>query len=192
MRATPSIPAFPYKRALVLLLAGLAGCGSMGGQTAGGTSALPGSAVATSMSQADRKLVMDIAQADMAEIQTGKLALSKSQNAQVRAFAQKMVDDHGMALQELQRLAQAAGVSLPGDTDLVHKAVAAELGLLSGDTFDRQYMSQFGIADHQRTHELLEQTMRTADNPALRAHAAKVLPIVTRHLNQAQQASGNQ
>jgi putative membrane protein len=197
MRITDRIPVFLHKGALVLLLAGLAGCGSMGGGTAGSARALSGSAAAStgaamSMSQADQKLMADIAQANIAEIQTGRLALSKSQNPQVRAFAQKMIDDHGMAMQELQTLAQTTGVSLPGDTDLIHKAIAAELGILPGDTFDRQYMSQVGVTDHKRTHELLEQTARTASNPALRSHAQKILPVVARHLDLAQQATGKQ
>jgi putative membrane protein len=186
------VPTLTSRGTLLLLMAALAGCGAMGGGAGGGSGASSGGAAAAAMSPADQKMVTDIAQANIAEIQTGRLALTKSQSPQVRAFAQKMIDDHTMAMQELQRLAQSTGASLPGDTDLMHKAIAAELGILSGDTFDRQYMSQVGVTDHKRTQELLEQTARSASNPALRAYAQKILPAVTRHLDQAQQQAGKQ
>lgn len=193
MSKTDCMPALLRKTALILVLAGLAGCNSMGG---GGASSSSGSASSAgssaTMSQADQKRVMEIAQANIAEIQTGQLALSKSQNSQVRAYAQRMIDDHGMAMQELQRLVQTTGGTLPGDTDLKHKAIAAELGILTGDTFDRQYMSQVGVTDHKRTHQLLQETVDSATNPALRAYAQRILPVVTRHLDQAQQATGKQ
>jgi putative membrane protein len=189
MKCVNCVPTLISRGMLVLMVAALAGCGSMGG---GGTGASSGSAAAAGISQADQKMITDIAQANIAEIQTGRLALTKSQSPQVRAFAQKMIDDHTMAMQELQRLAQSAGASLPGDTDLMHKAIAAELGILSGDTFDRQYMSQVGLSDHKRTQELLETTTRSASNPALRAYAQRILPVVSRHLDQAQQQTGKQ
>jgi putative membrane protein len=194
MKTSNCIPALIPSASLILLVAALAGCGAMGGGTraGGGMGASSGSAAAAGMSQADQKMITDIAQANIAEIQTGRLALTKSQNPQVRAFAQQMINDHTMALQDLQRLAQGMGTSLPGDTDLKHKAVAAELGILSGDTFDRQYLSQVGVADHKRTQELVEQTARSASSPALRAYAQKILPVVSHHLEQAQRQAGRQ
>jgi putative membrane protein len=194
MKLNYVVPTVTSRGTLLLLLATLAGCGAMGGGGGGvgDSGASSGGAAAAAISPADQKMITDIAQANIAEIQTGRLALTKSQSPQVRAFAQKMIDDHTMAMQELQRLVQRAGASLPSDTDLLHKAIAAELGILSGDTFDRQYMSQVGVTDHKRTQELLEQTARSASNPALRAYAQKILPTVSRHLDQAQQQTGKQ
>jgi putative membrane protein len=178
------------KGTLLLLLAALAGCGVMG--DGGGPGASPGGAAAAAISPADQQMITDIAQANIAAIKTGRLALTKSQSPQVRAFAQMMIDDHTLAVQELQRLAQSTGASLPGDTDLLHMAIAAELGILSGDAFDRQYMSLVGVTDHMRTQELLEQAALSASNPTLRAYAQKMLPAVSRHLEQAHQQSGKQ
>jgi putative membrane protein len=194
MKNSNCIPTLIPSAPLILLVAALAGCGSMGGGTgaSGGMATSSGSAAAAGISQADQKMIAEIAHANIAEIQTGRLALTKSQNPQVRAFAQQMIDDHSMAMQELQRLAQSTGTPLPGDTDLKHKAIATELGILSGDTFDRQYMSQVGMTDHKRTQELLEQTARSASNPALRAYAQKILPVVSHHLEQAQRQTGKQ
>ena len=83
---------------------GASGSGSSSGTTAGPAS---GSAAASSVSQEDRAMIEDLAEANIAEIETGQLALTKSQNPRVREYAQKMIDDHGMAQQELQQMAQA-------------------------------------------------------------------------------------
>jgi putative membrane protein len=192
MKLGDRVPALTSRATLLLLLAALAGCSAMGGGGSVGSGASSGGAAAIAISPADQQMITDIAQANMAGIKTGRLALARSQSPQVRAFAQEMIDDHTMVIQELQRLAQSTGASLPSDTDLLHMAIAAELGILSGDTFDRQYMSLVGVTDHMRTQELLEQAARSASNPALRAYAQKILPAISRHLDQARQQTGKQ
>jgi putative membrane protein len=181
---------------MAALMMGMAGCGSMGGMaspqpaSSSPDAATPSAAPAAKISEADQKMLIDIAHSNLAEIQTGRLALSKSQNPQVREFAQRMIDDHTTAMQSLQRLAQAKGVTLPTDTDFKHKAIATELGVLSGGAFDRQYLSQVGVTDHKNTYDLLMQTSRNATDPELRAYALKFLPIVSGHLDSAQRATG--
>jgi putative membrane protein len=169
----------------VLLAALLAGCA--GGNPQQSQRAAPAASVTGGLTQSDLRLLADLAQTNIAEVQTGKLALSRSTNPQVRAFAQSVVNDHGEALQDLQRFAEAQGLLLPEGTDLIHKAVAADLALLSGPDFDRQYLSMFGIADHKSLLGLLDQTLRTAIHPSLKAHAQKYMPMVARHLELAQQ-----
>lgn len=175
-----------YPLPMLLCAALLAGCATQGGDAGRQRANAPASA-SLSMNQSDLRLLAGLAQTHIAEIQTGKLALARTQDREVKAFAQTLVDDHGRALQELQRLAESAGLLLPEGTDLVHRAVTADLGLLSGPDFDRQYLSLFGIADQQSWLELLDQTARGAVNAALRAHARQQLPVATRHLERAQQ-----
>ena len=129
----------------------------------------------------------DMAIANMAEVETGKLALSKSQNAEVKTFAQQMIDDHGKALSELQTLAQQKGVTLPTELDAKHKAMAAKLERLNGEAFDKQYMQMAGLQDHKATHAKLEKISKTAKDPDVKAAAQKVIPTVEQHLKAAQQ-----
>lgn len=135
-------------------------------------------------------MLTDLAEANIAEIQTGKLALEKSKNDKVKAFAQQMVDDHTKALSELQTLAQSKGVKLPDDTDLQHKAMATALKALSGDAFDAQYMKRVGVGDHQRTVKLLQKVQKDAKDADMKAMAAKMLPTVQQHLLTAEQTAG--
>lgn len=139
------------------------------------------------MARGDRQMLVDIAQANAAEIETGKLALEKSQNASVKQFAQKMVDDHTQGLSETTKLASMKGVDIPAEPDAKHKAMATAMKALSGDTFDKQYMAQAGLRDHRNTHKLLQKTQRNAKDPELKALAEKLMPIVAGHLQSAEQ-----
>ncbi|MCD2517117.1 DUF4142 domain-containing protein [Massilia sp. G4R7] len=159
-------------------------------QTSGasGASGQTGSGMAK-VSAADKKAIMDMAMANMAEVETGKLALSKSQNAEVKAFAQQMVDDHGKALADLQPLAQSKGVTLPTELDAKHKAMSAKLEKLNGDAFDKEYMKMAGLKDHKDTHAKLQKISKSAKDGDVKAAADKTLPVVEQHLKAAQQMS---
>jgi predicted outer membrane protein len=146
----------------------------------------------TKLSRADKKALTDMAMSNMAEIETGKLALSKSQNQEVKTFAQRMVDDHTKAQTEVQAVAQAKGVTLPTELDAKHKAKGAMLEKLSGDAFDRAYMKQSGLADHRDTHGKLKKGLSGAKDPDIKALAAKMTPVVEQHLKSAEQLSASQ
>jgi putative membrane protein len=144
----------------------------------------------SSVAKADQKMMRDLAEANLAEIETGKMALEKSQNDQVKAFAQKMIDDHTQSQKELEQLAQQKGVTLPTETDMKHKAAAKALSALEGDKFDKMYMNQVGVRDHKNTHQLLSKAQKNAKDLDLKAMAAKTAPIVHNHLTMAQDQTG--
>ena len=134
---------------------------------------------------ADHQLLENIAQANLAEIATGRIALDTSKDERVRKFAQTMIDDHTAAMTDVQQLAQAKGVALPDSPDLKHKTMATALKAMSGETFDKQYMSHAGVGDHQQTLNLLQKTQREAKDPQLKALAVKMIPVVQGHLAEA-------
>lgn len=142
---------------------------------------------ASALAEQEREWIDDMAHAHIAEVETGKLALEKTQNPQVRQFAQQMIDDHTKGLQELRTLAQKKNVQVPDDTDFAHKAVATALRLLSGDLFDSQYIRQVGVNDHRRTLELVQRVSRESRDQDLRALAGKSAPMIQHHLKMAQQ-----
>jgi putative membrane protein len=135
----------------------------------------------------DRQLVRQLAYANLAEIEAGRMAQSKSTNDQVRSFAQQMIDDHTRALQQLQQLADAKGITLPTKPNEKHRAQAARLNKLSGDAFDRQYLANAGLSDHRKTHALVSRVQSTAKNSELKQLAANLLPNIDQHLRLAQQ-----
>lgn len=160
--------------------------GSMGASAAAGQSAA-GGASGAKLSSGDEKAVKDMAMADMAEVATGKLAVSKAQSPEVKAFGQQMIDDHGAALQKVQALAQARGVTLPTELDSKHKAMSAKLEKLSGAEFDKAYMAGAGVKDHTDTHNKLVSDSKKIKDPDVKALADQHMPVVEQHLKAAQQ-----
>lgn len=148
------------------------------------------SAGQSSLSKAEQKMMRDMAHANLSEIATGELALKQSQNDEVKAYAQKMIDDHTTAQKELEQLAQSKGVTLPTEPDAKHKAAMKAMSVLEGEKFDKMYMAQGGVRDHKNTHELLTKAQKSAKDPELQAHVKKVTPIVEQHLTMAQEQTG--
>jgi predicted outer membrane protein len=161
--------------------------GTSGAASQGATGAAGTTAAAGSMSKADQKILTGMAQANIAEIEAGKLAQSKSQNDQVKSFAQQMIDDHTKALSDVQQLAQQKGVTLPTEPDAKHKSMAAKLEKMTGAAFDKAYMAQAGVADHKTVHSMLVKDEKKAKDPDLKALASKMTPVVEQHLKSAQQ-----
>lgn len=134
------------------------------------------------LDRSDRRALAEMAQANMAEIAHGRIALAKAVNPDVRAYAQRMVDEHTRALAEVQALAQAKGVELPKELTVRHKAKGAMLEALKGDIFDRTYLKQSGRRDHRVTSEKLRENMNKIQDPDIKALAMKLQPIVEQHL----------
>ncbi|MBD8529660.1 MULTISPECIES: DUF4142 domain-containing protein [unclassified Massilia] len=175
-------------------MSGSTGTGATGMSDA--TSGQSGTAGATAaggakMSKADNKAIMDMAMVNMAEVEMGKMAQSKSQNAEVKTFAQQMIDDHTKGLAEVQAVAQAKGVTLPTELDAKHKAMAAKLAKLEGEKFDREYMKTGGTGGHKEALAMLNKNEKNAKDADVKGLATKMKPTVEQHLKAAQQMPAN-
>jgi predicted outer membrane protein len=156
---------------------------SMGQSGASGATASSGG----KLSSGDEKALKDMAQADINEVAAGKMALTKAQSSDAKAYAQQMVDDHGQALTKVQAVAQQKGVTLPTDPDAAHKAMAAKLEKLSGDAFDKAYMQNAGVKDHSAVHKKLMADAKKIKDADVKAVADAHAPVVEQHLKAAQQ-----
>jgi predicted outer membrane protein len=167
------------------------GMSSSGQSSASGATGASGAAGATAsgakLSKGDEGILKDMAMANMAEIEGGKLAQSKGQSAEVKAFGQQMIDDHSANLKEVQALAQARGVTLPTEPDSKHKAMAAKLEKMSGADFDKAYMKQAGVQDHKTVHSKLMAASKKAKDSEVKALVDKTEPVVAQHLKSAEQ-----
>ena len=139
------------------------------------------------LSSGDAKAVKDMAQANINEIAAAKIALSKAQSSEVKAFAQQMVDDHGAALTKVQKVAQQKGITLPTEPDAKHKGMAGRLEKQSGAAFDRMYMENAGTMDHKMVLSKLQSDAKNIKDPDVKALADAHTPVVEQHLKSAQQ-----
>jgi len=128
-------------------------------------------------------------QSSQAGQQSGSSATSATASgaAKVKAFATKMVDDHGKALTEVQTLAQSKGVTLPTELDAKHKAMSAKLEKMSGDAFDKAYVKQGGLGAHKETLTKLQAASKGAKDPEVKGQVDKMIPVVQEHLKHAEQ-----
>ena len=143
------------------------------------------------LNQSDERMLKQLAQAYLAEIALGKLALDKAQSNEVKSFAKKMLDDHMKAQDELKQLAQSKGVSLPGEADRQQQSVEKKLAALSGEKFDRQYMNHESTRALKDTHRLLERINSKAEDADLKSYASKIIAAVETHQQMANDTRKN-
>lgn len=162
------------KSLLFLALAGL----SSGAMAADADSAVPAPAV----------FVKKAATAGMAEVELGKVALEKSQDPEVRSFAQRMVTDHTKANTELASIAKGKGIEAPKSLDAEHKAMVSMMKDKSGAEFDAAY-SQHMKMDHSKAIALFEGASKTSDAD-IAGFAKKTLPTLKEHKQLAERLPG--
>ncbi len=120
------------------------------------------------------------------EVEMGKLGAQKATNAEVKAYAQKMVADHTKSNKELMAAAKSKGLEVPTEPDLMHKGMKKKFEAQGADAdFDHDFMEQM-VKDHEATVELFETAANdTTLDPDMRALAKKTLPTLKQHLAEA-------
>ena len=129
----------------------------------------------------DLAFMNEAAPGGMAEVELGKLAAAKAENAEVKAFAQKMVEDHSKAGDELKQLAAQKKVMLPPDVMPKHKEIMDKLSKLNGADFDKEYVKAM-VADHEKDVAAFENVSKTAVDADVKNFATKTLPTLKMHL----------
>jgi putative membrane protein len=160
-----------------------------GGNANRNTGGQTGAGQGGTLSSTDRQFMTKAAMMDMAEIQTGRLAVSQGASESVKQFGQRMIDDHTRTSQQLMQIASAAGFTPPQTLDAKHQAAAAKLARLTGAEFDRAYMKQM-VKDHQEAVSLYQRQSTRGTMPDLRAFASATLPALQEHLTMARSMAG--
>lgn len=138
------------------------------------------------LSHQDTEFLKDAAEAGNAEVAGSKLAVVQSANADVKAFAQTMIDDHDKAASELKSLAEQKGVKV---SDTPSAAKRMQIKLLSGRKgagFDQHYAESIGVDAHQDAVKLFQKEVDKGTDADVKAWASKTLPTLTHHLEMAQ------
>ncbi len=152
----------------------------------GGTTSAPSTTNSSpSLSALDKEFMTKAAQSDMTEIQTSKLALQKSQDKTVRAFAQHMIQAHTDSSQQLMQIAKAKGFTLPKDVGPDNRPLLTKLKQISGKNFNRAYM-QGQVQAHTKTQAEYQKYLKQGQDPDLQGFASKISPVVAEHLEMAQ------
>lgn len=146
----------------------------------------------TALSELDRQFVRTAAEAGLANIAMGQLALQRTNNAEVRQFAQAEIAEQQQIKQNLTRLVPRMGVALPTAPGPKYQALMSQLSQLSGEQFNQAYMNEAGVNAHLENAATFQREAQFGRYPDLVNLATAALPTIQQHFTIASQATNYQ
>ena len=151
----------------------------------------PSHAAATSakdeLDQKDKTFGKEAAIGSMSDVELSKMA-QKSENADVKRFADRIIEDHTRANEQLTSITVGLGVDMPKILESEHERMREKLRTLHGKAFDDQYTRHM-VEDHNKAVKLFQQAERSGHNTELKQFAQKTLPTLDEHQKMALELS---
>ena len=133
-------------------------------------------------SRQTREYVEAAGQSDAFEMLEADTVLAQSRDPQVRAFAQKMIDDHARLAQSLRQATAEAGTKAPPMGVAADQApMLGALQNLKGRDFDQAYWRHQALA-HRSALTATQRYAASGDDPAVRRAATAAVPVISAHL----------
>lgn len=139
------------------------------------------------LSTTDQALMLEVAQGGMMQLELSKMAVQMAKNPEVQQLAQAEVEEQTGLAAKLQEIAKAKGVNLPPTPDAKTQAMVAKMKATSGASFDRMYVQESGVKNHQVLDQTLARVEANAKDDALKNVAKAAHPLVKTHLKVSQQ-----
>jgi putative membrane protein len=136
----------------------------------------------------DNTFVNKARSAGLAEVKAGEIAAQRAQDNKVKAFAQRMIDDHNKANREMEELAKRKGWTLATTIDDSCQKEIDKLSSATAQEFDRSYM-EAQLKAHEEAVKLFQRESESGQDLDLKAWAGKTLPTLQEHLQMAKEAS---
>lgn len=127
--------------------------------------------------------------ASLAEIHLAELALKKTKDEKIKAFAESMLKDHTAANQELKKLAEQKGMKVSAECTTCDAAYKT-LHDLGTEEFNQQY-AEMMVTDHERAVKLFTDESKSGADADLKAWAKEKLPVLEHHLAMAKDLDQN-
>jgi putative membrane protein len=162
--------------ATCLLMAGPAMAQSLGEKT--------GIAPLLGITPSTADFVLEVAQSDMFELASSKMAAEKT-DGPIKEFATQMIADHTKTTEQLTTEAKAQNLSLPTAMNSSTQSKIDRLSKLSGGDFAKEYMDD-QISAHKDAVNLFQRYGKGGDNTQLKSWAVTTLPALQHHLDMAQ------
>jgi putative membrane protein len=133
----------------------------------------------------DSQYLVAAAEKDLEEIETGKLALSKGTDPEVKKFGQMMIDDHTKASSTTKPLAEKKNITLPMALTDKGKEHYDDLNdEKAGKDFDMKYADMM-VDGHEDAISKLTDASEKASDPEIRSWAGNMVPTLQMHLEHA-------
>jgi putative membrane protein len=134
-----------------------------------------------STARQDTKFLEKANQGNVDEIELAQLALQKSNNDDVKNFAQRMIHDHNMLMENMKQFANQAGLQPPSHPSAATAAAKARLEALSGEAFDKAYIKTM-VQDHSKDLAEFRTEAKTTGYPAFKTAVEQGEQVVREHL----------
>src|ERR1700678_2110439 len=142
-------------------------------------------------SPVDRMFVGKAMQGGLAEVQLGQLTLQKSNNPQVKEFAQRMIDDHTKLNEQMKPVAQQLGVTVPDQISKGDRKTIAKLQAHSGPAYDQAYIKDM-VKDHKQDLSEFQMEASSGQDQTVKDAANQGSKVIAQHLQMAQQLAKDQ
>ena len=136
------------------------------------------------LTASDKKFVKKAYKGGMEEVENGKIAKEKAKNDATRNVAERMITDHTKVNEEL--------LNMPRKKNLDLSKVHAKTSTISGDNFDKEYLTMLK-ADHEKDIAEFEKEAndtKPGEDRDVPAFAKKTLPTLKEHLQMVEDALG--
>lgn len=134
------------------------------------------------------KFIQEALQGGQMEVKMAQMGQQKAQNPEVKRLAERLVQDHQAANQELQQLAQGKNIQAAAGHEQKHQGHMEKLQSASGADFDKQFVKH-AIQHHKKDIKKFEECSKDMTDAQLKAFVDKTLPKLREHLTMAQAAA---
>jgi len=128
-------------------------------------------------SEQDAKWAVDVANANMTEVELSKVAQTKASNPRLKSFADLMVTDHTAAGDKLNQIASNKSIILPTMLSGDSQKKLDELNKKSGKDFDKAYMNDM-LSDHKDAVDKFQKGSNDLQDSDLKNFATQTLPTL--------------
>lgn len=129
----------------------------------------------------DKKFVEAALKGGMSEVDLGQMAAKSGNSDDVKQFGQMMVTDHTKLGDKMKTVAGDVGVTPPSMQSAGGLATKAKLEVLTGDAFDKAYISAM-VKDHEDDLAAFKKEAMNGTSPEVKSAAKQGAMVVQRHL----------
>lgn len=137
------------------------------------------------VSQKDQKFAVDVANANMTELQAAKLAQQQGTDEEVKKYADMMIKDHTAAGEQLKSIAAKKNLTLPAEISPDMQSNIADLQKKTGKDFDKAYIKMM-VSDHKKVISDFEDESKNGSDADIRSFADNTLHTLRHHLDEAE------
>ncbi|GAA4593175.1 hypothetical protein GCM10023194_56820 [Planotetraspora phitsanulokensis] len=134
------------------------------------------------VNEQDRTFLLEAHQGNLAEIKAGQLAQKQATTEAVRGMGARLIRDHEALDDEVRRVADKVGVTLPDEPSNEQQAALEQVSDKKGAEFDRAWTAS-QITGHRKTLAAVATELSNGSSEQVKQLARDAKPVVQEHLD---------